>query len=468
MSTPASPHSNSAGVGQQAVGQQAVSQWGVSQYPAPKRRKTTTIVGIVAVVVLIVAGGVFYAVNLSGVKQGFVDDRFRFSNAWANGGEHVWVLSDIPDTIDSPVVAQNDRMVIVTKDPVDPNGRVLTGYDIEGNDPSLEWSRNIVIDPELEGPVMLMDTYVVYAGQIFDIYDGEFRDSAWARDAKIVIDPSWPDSIACVPGRECRGNTWETGEEWRIPFEGTDVAPIIQDDLELFTLVYSAGARDSRATMINVRTGEWMRLKSPLDGVVEVTALKDGWLTYDNDFRPLLISLDGTVETLDGPGTGARDEKRLVITPGPVPTLDDFRLQYALDKDPGDERVVGDFDSASCVFTVHGNDVDFSKEKSGTRSLEGTGTSAGSGDSIGSDPSGETGGGSGCETPMAFVATSPDGNVVSTLVMTENRTMDYVLLDASTGDVVWRVPLGDGVVVPRPDLAIVLDDGVLSGWSSVS
>lgn len=69
---------------------------------------------------------------------------------------------------------------------------------------------------------------------------------------------------------------------------------------------------------------------------------------------------------------------------------------------------------------------------------------------------------------MAFVATSPDGNVVSTLVMTENRAMDYVLLDASTGDVVWRVPLGDGVVVPRPDLAIVLDDGVLSGWSSVS
>lgn len=205
MSTPASPHSNSAGVGQQAVGQQAVSQWGVSQYPAPKRRNTTTIVGIVAVVVLIVAGGVFYAVNLSGVKQGFVDDRFRFSNAWVNGGEQVWVLSDIPDTIDGPVVAQNDRMVIVTKDPADPNGRVLTGYDIEGNDPSLEWSRNIVIDPELEGPVMLMDTYVVYAGQIFDIYDGEFRDSAWARDAKIVIDPSWPDSIACVPGRECTG-----------------------------------------------------------------------------------------------------------------------------------------------------------------------------------------------------------------------------------------------------------------------
>ncbi len=169
MSTPSSPHSNSAGVGQQAV-----SQWGVSQYPAPKRRNTTTIVGIVAVVVLIVAGGVFYAVNLSGVKQGFVDDRFRFSNAWVNGGEQVWVLSDIPDTIDGPVVAQNDQMVIVTKDPADPNGRVLTGYDIEGNDPSLEWSRNIVIDPELEGPVMLMDTYVVYAGQIFDIYDGEF------------------------------------------------------------------------------------------------------------------------------------------------------------------------------------------------------------------------------------------------------------------------------------------------------
>ncbi len=119
--------------------------------------------GIVAVVVLIVAGGVFYAVNLSGVKQGFVDDRFRFSNAWVNGGEHVWVLSDIPDTIDSPVVAQNDQMVIVTKDPADPNGRVLTGYKtLRGTIRALR-SRNTVIDPELEGPVMLMDTYVVYA-----------------------------------------------------------------------------------------------------------------------------------------------------------------------------------------------------------------------------------------------------------------------------------------------------------------
>lgn len=107
--------------------------------------------------------------------------------------------------------------------------------------------------------------------------------------------------------------------------------------------------------------------------------------------------------------------------------------------------------------------------QSGSEGSVGLGSSGGSsgsgGGSSGGDGSSGSSGGDGCDTPVSFVGTSPDGNVVSTLVMTEEYVMDYALLNASTGEVLWRVPLGDAVVVPRSDLAVTLDDGVLAGWS---
>ena len=450
-----------------------------TQPPAPKRRSLKVIVGLVAVVVVIATVVAFYVLKSSDPRYNFVDNRFRFSNEWVKGGKQAWVLTGVPETIDGPVAAQINHLAIVTKDPADPNGRVITVYDIKGNEPKLLWTRDIVIDPELEGPVMLVDMFVVYAGQIRNVYDGEIYDFPWAQDAKLVTEPTWASVVACVPDGDCSGNNRETGEEWRIPFEGTDIAPIIHDETELFTLMYSAGAADSPGIMINVWTGEWMRLKSPLDDVMEVTALQDGWLTYDSNFRPVLISLDGKVETLDTPGTGINDEKqRLLITPGPTPTLVDFRLQYTSEANPGKGRIVGEFDRGNCVFTIDWKRVDFSKEKSGARSLEGgdssqsgsegsvgLGSSGGSSGLGGGGGSSGSGGGDGCDTPRSFVGTSPDGNVISTLVMTEEYVMDYALLNASTGEVLWRVPLGDAVVVPRPDLAVTLDDGVLAGWS---
>ncbi len=440
-----------------------------TQPPDKKRRSLKAIVGIAAVVVLIAAIVLFYLFKPSGARHDFGDDRFRFANEWVNGGKQAWVLSGMPDPINGAVAAQNDRLVIVTKDPTDPNGRTITVYDIQGNDPKLLWTQDIVIDPELEGPVMLADMFVVYAGQIRDVYDGRIYDFSWAQGAEMVTESSWASVVACVPDGDCVGHSWNAEEDWRIPFQGTDIAPIIRDQDEFFTLMYSADATDAPATMVNVQTGEWMRLKSPLDHVMEVTALQDGWLTYDSDFRPVLISLDGSVESVDGLGAGIDDEKqRLVTTPGWAPTVDDFRLQY-VDDDPAKDRIVGEFDRGSCVFTIDGKRVDFSKEKSGARSLEGGDSSqSGSEGSVGLGSSGGSGGssgGDGCDTPVSFVGTSPDGNMVSTLVMTAEHTMDYALLDASTGEVLWRVPLGEGVVVPRPDLAVTLDDGVLTGWS---
>ncbi|MFT3942240.1 MAG: hypothetical protein QM705_00250 [Ancrocorticia sp.] len=453
-----------------------------SQPPDRKRRNSKVFVAVVAVV-LIVAAVIIHVLKPFGSREGFVDDRFQFSDAWVNGGERAWTIPGIPETIDGPVAARLSRMVVVTKDVAEPNGRVLTGYDIRGNEPVLDWTRNIVIDPELEGPVVLTDIYVVYAGQLLGAADGRSYESPWPHGAKVVIDSSWGNMVACVPSGDCSSTTGDMLKESLRPFEGTDIAPIVQDDLQLFTLMYSTGVPDSQGTMINARTGEWMRLKAPLDDVSELAALRGGWLTHDSNFRSVLISLDGSVEVLGGysagTGDGTADEKqRLVITPGTVPTVDDIRLQYAPDENPGKDRIVGEFDRARCTFTVNGSAVDLSKEKSGSRSLEGAGTDVGSGDAGSELPVGAargSGGGvdggvgaagsaTGCDRPASFIATSLDGNLVSTLVQTEKGAMDYALLDASTGEVTWRVPQGDAVVVPRPDLALTLDDGVLTGW----
>ena len=69
--------------------------------------------------------------------------------------------------------------------------------------------------------------------------------------------------------------------------------------------------------------------------------------------------------------------------------------------------------------------------------------------------------------PLSFVGTSSDGNIVATLLMPENGAVDYALLDTSTGAVLWRFPLGDGVVPARPNFIVTLDDGHLIGWKPV-
>lgn len=429
-----------------------------SGYPGTKRRNVRALVVAVAVVVLIIAGSaIYFSLKWGDKPESTRVTEHQFANSWVKGSRQAWVLSGAPEPAEFPLAAKDRHMVVATKNANAPDSVTLYGYDINGADPKLLWTQDVVVDPDLVRPMAMWGNYAVYASQLIDAETGEILDAPWPDDALVSVADHMGDgyAVACVPGGECTGYSMLLDVLWSIPFEGTDVSPIVVNEGDFYALEYSPGTAGSMAIIMDLRTGERTHLKVALDDIQEVASLSDGWFTFSGTgYQPVLISPDGTVEKVvpTGPAKGT-GEHRLVITPGAGPTIDDVKLGYVLDRDPGRGRIVGSYDSTNCAFEINGHGVDLTAEASGD--------GAGTGD-IASGTERE-----GCNVPLSFVGTSSDGNIVATLLMPENGAVDYALLDTSTGAVLWRFPLGDGVVPARPNFIVTLNDGHLIGWKPV-
>ncbi|MFT3942237.1 MAG: hypothetical protein QM705_00235 [Ancrocorticia sp.] len=427
-----------------------------SNYSGTKRRNVRVLVVAVAVVALIVSGFVVYFSSKWGDKpESARVTEHQFANSWVGGSRQAWVLSGVPEPAEFPLAAKDRHMVVATKNASAPDGVTLYGYDINGADPKLLWTQEVVANPDLLRQTAIWGNYAVYAGQLIDVVTGEIVDAPWPDDAQVsVADYMNGDyAVACVPGGECAGYSKVLAPLWSIPFEGSDVSPLADEGGDYFALLYSPGVPDAPAAIVNAATGETIAVDGDLNDVFDVAPMTGGWQTFTPE-RPRLVLLDGTVENLGptGPAEGTGD-RRLVITRGDGPTVDDVRLAVALDREPGRDQIVGSFDSKTCAFEINGHGVDLTAQVSG----DGAGT--------GDIASGTARGG--CNIPVHFFATSSDGNVVAALVYSEEGEVDYVLLDATNGAVLWRYPMGDGVVPARPNLIVTLGDGHVIGWKPI-
>ena len=325
-------------------------------------------------------------------------------------------------------------MVVVTESEEEANIRILTGYDISGNNPRQMWELSLAVDRELGTPFDFWGEYLVYEGRVVDGNTGDIVSSPWDREDHVTITRGVDYAIACAPGGECAGYDLDFKKLWSIPFEGTAVSMSVENNGEYFALMYSLNTSDSQAQMINVRSGEATHIQRTLDSVQALVPLADAWLTY-RQFEPTLVALDGTVEDVVAP-PGSPNTRRLLITPGTGSTKEDFRMMYSPSEEPTGNQIVGEFNDETCVFTVNGNRVDLTAE--GTEDA--------------------------CDTPVSFAAASPDGSVVAALVMPVGASIEYTLINANTGAVLWRQPLGDGVQVARSDLLVASLDASITGW----
>ena len=389
-----------------------------------------------AVVVLLAAGITIAVAKLAGAEKEAAAGVPLLSGTWARGATQFWELTGIPESPGQPLMASDDRMVVMAAQDGHAAGRVLTGYDISGASARQIWERTITVDIDFEVPLQLWGRYLVYAGQIIDADTGDPVTAPWDERASVTATPGGPYSIACVPGGQCTGYDLNLKELWSIPFEGTDIAASVEAGGEYYSLMYWRNTSDSQAQVINLRTGETAPLRGRLDMVQSMIPLRDAWVTY-REFQPTLIMLDGTVSAL-APNPTTRDVQQIAITPGGGPTAADFRLKYELTEEPAKNQILGEFSWETCIFRLDGARVHL--------------TPGGTED--------------GCDTPTALVAASPDGNVVAALVTpaATEAEVHYVLIEVGTGDVLWRHRLGGGVVVARSKLLVSVMDGTITGW----
>ncbi|MDN6487143.1 MAG: hypothetical protein L0K34_06645, partial [Ancrocorticia sp.] len=57
------------------------------------------------------------------------------------------------------------------------------------------------------------------------------------------------------------------------------------------------------------------------------------------------------------------------------------------------------------------------------------------------------------------------GAAVAVLVQSAEGSLDYALVNVTSGEVVWRHDFGKGLRVARPDLAVTFDADGINGWA---
>lgn len=326
--------------------------------PAPRKRNVTAIVAGIVVLALIGAG-VAFAVASFTARDKEAGGTVQLSDAWSAGVEQTWLISSPGNPTWSPMAASGDRMVVAMQGDRD-STRILTGYDISDADPQKLWERSLTVNLSFDVPLYFWGGYVVHAGQLIDVDTGAVVPAPWGEDALAIVTPGIDYAVACKQGAECAGYDLGLRELWSIPFAGTNVSMAVANGDDAFALMYSSNMADSPAQMINLRTGETTPLRENLDSVRAITPLRDSWVTY-REFQPTLVALDGEVSNLE-PQLTSSDIRRLVITPGPLPTGEDFRLMHTFSDDSSPEQIVGDFDWQNCIFTVDGARVNLTPE----------------------------------------------------------------------------------------------------------
>lgn len=388
--------------------------------------RTQKVVIVFAAAALLGAGFFAFAQRSTGNES--ASEGQQLSDLWAEGAHVAWNIPRSEDNPEYPLMASATQLMATSVDEDTAGGRTLIAYDVTGDQPSEAWRRDLVVDSYSEADFGFWADYFVYAGQIVDTESSELVAAPWAEDASVVLTPGMDMAIACDE-ESCAGYASPMEARWSIDMEDGAATPAVARGGEHFVLLYSEYASGVPAMVINAETGEEVTLGQQLTDVDTAVVLADGWMVLSYEGSSI-VEPDGTVEIL---GEGPNDSGRMGITPGPNRTVDDIRWYNAAD-DSDAGRIVAQFDEGTCGFTVGGEPVTLSESGA-------------------------------CDTPLQLLSTTRDGAAVAVLVQSAEGSLDYALVNVTSGEVVWRHDFGKGLRVARPDLAVTFDADGINGWA---
>lgn len=345
--------------------------------------------GIAAIAVaILVATGVFVGTRERDGGPEAEGATSQLSDAWAGGAEARWTIPRTAGNPEYPLAAGAEQLIVTSVDREADGGRTVIAYDISGKKPQEMWSSSVTVDHDLEMENGLWAGYFIYASRLIDASTGELLTAPWPEGAHVTPTPGANAVVACDQSA-CAGYDPDLNQVWSADVEDGTASLAITVDRESFVLVYPSVASDESAWLFALDTGEEVTLQEDLGTIDTVKALADGWLVYDG-MDPAIITPDGGVQALEPTAIPGR----MAMTPGPAQTVEDIRWLNAAEEDP-QGRIVGQFDEATCGFTLNDKPVQFQD--------------AGA-----------------CDRPVSLLATTQGGAAVATLVQPEEDGLSLI------------------------------------------